>query len=188
MSFRKTYAEIEEMIGNTAMQAQMARDIVRRAGLRNGISTTEIGLLLVADGETPQSLAAAPSTTAISYATVLTNGGTFSFTEGSDTFSVSTSGLYRISTTLAMSAPSSDECLLNHAFVSEADERAVMESVHYLAPLAAPEPARVLLGGTGTLFLEAGESASHVFYATFGTPGDVLQDAEATRLYAERLP
>lgn len=45
MPFSKTYQEIKEMILNTALSTQMARDIVRRSGLRPGETSRPVTVI-----------------------------------------------------------------------------------------------------------------------------------------------
>ena len=194
MGFPNAYREIAEMIVKEALQTRTARAIMRKAGLSPAgitsvVPTTSpfgpLGLLLHAANWAPQALA---SETAIRYDEVGVNGGGFTFTPGQTSFSAHEAGLYRATATLALVHPSSpDEGFFGHGLRSAGGEWAVMEAKHYIPPTTVTPYPLFVLGGTALLALEAGESASHTFYAEFGSLPTVSQDPEATRMYVERV-
>lgn len=178
---------------NTALDMSNARDIVRKAGIMPGEGATggnnprRMGLLLIANGsaQTP----AGSGDTAVVYSTLVANDDGYTFTPGASSWTVPTAGLYRVTAKIVMGTPSG-QSIFAHAHVGlTSGNRAVMQSYHYVPPTTSSLPGRMVLSGTGTIYLEAGEAASHVFYRSAGsaTPGNILQDSAASRLYVEKV-
>lgn len=175
------YAQLKRMAINTALDIPTARDIVRRAGLFLQPPRT-LGLLLVADGEEQVPTG---GDTPVVYSTQLVNGSNYEL--GASSWAVPEAGLYRATATLVIGTPS-DEGIFGHAHVGlTSGTRAVMQQFHYVPPTTSPPPDRIVLSGAGTIYLEAGESASHVFYTVVGEPGNILQDETASRIYVESV-
>lgn len=193
MGYPTFYRELERMALNTALDMSTARDIVRKAGIMPGDAATggnfnprRMGMLLIADGseQTPGG-----GDTAVVYSTLVANDDGYTFTPGASSWTVPTAGLYRVTATLVIGTPSG-EGIFGHAHVGlTSGNRAVMQQYHYVPATSSPLPARIVLSGAGTAYLDAGESASHVFYRSAGTatPGNILQDSAASRLYVEKV-
>ena len=187
-AFPRIYRGIREMVRREALNSRMARAIARKAGMKAGPSGTTVvaqprplGLLLAANNGTPQ---AAGAETEIRYDAVIENGGDFAFTPGSTSFFVIAGGLVLVTANLAVDGPSVST-FFGHAIVTESGEWAVMQTFHHRPSTIADPPARLVLGGSVGLVMGEGESASHVVFTDFGSLGDIAQNSEATRLYAE---